>query len=344
MDGNGVEVTRKAILEAIRSHGPIGFDEFMTLALYGPEGYYARPPVGPGGDFVTSPHVHPVFGMLLAKAIRSLHTGIGAPAPFRLSEVGAGDGTLARQLLAELVGLDLRYDAVDISAGARAALSAVDGVEVAAELTGSPHVIVANELLDNLPFRRIRGDHEIAITASNEGDLVEQEIPWNGEPGPPDVETIVPVGALAFVDRIAETLAGGYAILIDYGDVGSSGGGAHGYRGHRVVEDTLLEPGSSDITAGVDFDLIARRAHASGLVAFPSITQHDALVGLGFDSWLRSELERQTDLLDASQGLEAVRTWGGRSRATLLVDPSALGRLRWLVLASPGLPRPAWLP
>jgi len=27
----------------------------------------------------------------------------------------------------------------------------------------------------------------------------------------------------------------------------------------------------------------------------------------------------------------------------LLVDPSALGRLRWFLLASPGLPAPAWL-
>ena len=343
MDGNGVEATRAALLDAIRDHGPIGFDEFMTIALYGPEGYYARPPIGPAGDFVTSPHVHPVFGMLLAKAIRSLHTGIGAPAPFRLTEVGAGDGTLARQLLAELVGLDLRYTAVEISSGAREALASVDGLEVATELTGSPHVIVANELLDNLPFRRVRGDREIAVTATDDGHLAETEIPWDGEPGPPDDETIVPIAALAFVDRMAETLAG-YAILIDYGDVGSSGGGAHGYRAHRVVEDTLLDPGGADITAGVDFDLIAGRAHADGLVAFPSITQRDALVGLGFDTWLRSELERQTDLLDASQGLEAVRTWGGRSRATLLVDPSALGRLRWLVLASPGLPRPAWLP
>jgi hypothetical protein len=42
-------------------------------------------------------------------------------------------------------------------------------------------------------------------------------------------------------------------------------------------------------------------------------------------------------------GLEAVRTWSGRSRATILIDPAALGRLRWLVLATPGLPAPRWL-
>ena len=79
-------------------------------------------------------------------------------------------------------------------------------------------------------------------------------------------------------------------------------------------------------------------------MAFPSITQHDALLALGFEAWLRDELARQAALLDERDGLEAVRTWSGRSRATLLVDPSALGRLRWLLLASPGLPPPSWLP
>ena len=37
-------------------------------------------------------------------------------------------------------------------------------------------------------------------------------------------------------------------------------------------------------------------------------------------------------------------TTRARSRATLLVDPSALGRFRWLLLASPGLPSPPWRP
>jgi hypothetical protein len=78
-------------------------------------------------------------------------------------------------------------------------------------------------------------------------------------------------------------------------------------------------------------------------VAFPTVTQRHALTALGFDRWIHHELRRQADLLERRRSLEAVRTWGGRSRATLLVDPSALGRLRWLVLATPGLAPPSWL-
>jgi SAM-dependent MidA family methyltransferase len=332
----------EAIRAAIKDHGPITFAEFMELALYGPGGFYERPPIGAGGDFVTSPHVHPVFGSLVAKALRSFHLGLGCPEPLRIAEVGAGDGTLAELLLRELADLDVEYTAAEVSPGAREALGAIDGVRVATELSDRPHVVLAQELLDNLPFRRVRGDREIRVGL--DGDrLVEVEVPWDAEPAPPDVETLVPIGAFAFVDRLADVLARGYALLIDYGDVGTTGGELHGYRGHRVVEDVLADPGASDITLGVDFARIAQRAEGRGLVAWPSVTQQDALLALGFESWLRAELERQTSHLDEREGLEAVRTWSGRSRATLLVDPTALGRLRWLVLATPDMPRPDWL-
>ena len=150
------------------------------------------------------------------------------------------------------------------------------------------------------------------------------------------------MGAFAFVDRVAAVLDPGAALVIDYGGVGSAGGEVHGYRGHRVVEDVLHAPGTTDITAGVDFAAIARGARDAGLVAFGPVSQHDALMALGFERWLRDELARQHEQLDRRDGIDAVRTWTGRSRATLLADPAALGRLRWLVLATPGVTAPSW--
>jgi SAM-dependent MidA family methyltransferase len=336
------EQVAKAIRGAIRDRGPITFAEFMQHALYGPGGYYEDPPIGTTGDFVTGPHVHPVFGALLGKAVADLCACLGEPQPIRISEVGAGDGTLARQVLGALTGRDVDYEAIDVSAGAREILNAIDGVRVGEALGDAPHIVIANELLDNLPFRRVRGDHEVRVGV--DGDrFVDVDAAWDGDPYPVDHETIVPVGVFAFLDRIASAITRGYALLIDYGDVGAPGGDIHGYRDHHVVEDVLADPGSTDITAGVNFSLIASHAERLGLIAFPTVTQHDALLALGFEEWLRDERERQTVQLDAREGLEAVRTWSGRSRATLLIDPSALGRLRWLLLATPGLPAPAWL-
>jgi SAM-dependent MidA family methyltransferase len=350
---------RAAIVGAILDHGPISFAEYMELALYGEGGYYERPPVGAEGDFVTSPHVHPVFGELLGHAISELREGLGSPAPFRVVEVGAGDGTLAAQLI-ETLGQDgLDYRAVERSPGARAALETIRGIGLDETLAaagtpdgGGPHLVLAHELLDNLPFRRLRGtpdgpqevrigvigDRLVEILAEPDPDVAD------AAPGlPPDEEAIVPDGALAFVDQLVASLTGGYALLIDYGDVGSSGGGTHGYRGHRVIDDPLDMPGETDITAGVDFSVVAARAEAAGLIAFPVVSQHRALMALGFEDWVRGELDRQVELLDQRDGLGAVRAWTGRSRATLLADPASLGRFKWLLLATPGLPAPAWL-
>ncbi len=128
----------------------------MDLALYAPGGYFEGAPVGTGGDFVTSPHVHPVFAEHLARAIRELHDGLGRPTPLRIAEAGAGDGTLARLLIEALGELPVDYVGVERSAAGRASLGHVAGVRASTSLPDAPHVVVANELLDNLPFRRIR--------------------------------------------------------------------------------------------------------------------------------------------------------------------------------------------
>lgn len=344
------ERTAAAIEAAIAEDGPINFAAFMELALYGPDGYYQRPPIGAQGDFVTAPHVHPVFGALLARAIRDLWQGLGGPVPFSIAEVGAGDGTLARELLDGLADLHVDYLAVERSAGARLALADVPGIRVAASLPSDrrPHLLLGHELLDNLPFRRVRrtagGPVEILV---GEG-LAEVEAPLPSDLDTPEdlavgEERVVPVEAFAFVDRIAPQLDRGYALFIDYGADDGPGGDPHGYRGHRVIEDVLADPGSADITAGVDFGAIARRAAGNGLKAFPTISQHDALIRLGLEAWIRGEQQAQGELLAAGQGIEAVRRWADRSRATIIADPAHLGRLRWLLLASADLPAPSWL-
>ena len=91
-----------AIRARIREQGPIGFDTFMELALYGPGGFYERPPVGADGDFVTSPHVHPAFGMFVARALAPMRDALAPDGDLRLTEVGAGDGTLASQILGDV--------------------------------------------------------------------------------------------------------------------------------------------------------------------------------------------------------------------------------------------------
>jgi SAM-dependent MidA family methyltransferase len=342
---------------AIEDHGPITFAEFMELALYAPGGFYQAPPVGTKGHFVTSPHVHPVFVRMVGLGLEVLHAALGRPEPFPIVEVGAGDGTMARELLEGFAraNLPVDYVAVEVSPGARAALERLPlrVHERIAEVGRIDHgVVLANELLDNLPFRRLRGAAtepvEVCVGLGRDG-FVEVQTPC-----PPELaedagglrdgeEALVPVGVLAFVDELASALACGYALLIDYGSAGGHAGAVHGYRDHRALGDVLREPGTADITAGVDLAVVARRARERGLRAFEPVPQWAALVALGFEDWSRSELEHQRNLLAAERGAEAVRAWGGRSRASLLVDPAGLGSLLWLVLSTAELDEPGWL-
>jgi SAM-dependent MidA family methyltransferase len=154
----------------------------MEIALYARGGFYDAPPVGTAGHFVTSPHVHPLFGELLGRGLRGIWERLDRPEPFRVVEAGAGDGTLARDLHTSL-GAPLEYTAVERSAGARTDLQKL-GLRTVTDLRSvealQPGVVIANELLDNLPFRRVRGTREGPVEVrigSDAGRLVEVEVP-----------------------------------------------------------------------------------------------------------------------------------------------------------------------
>ncbi len=349
----------RSIRHAIAERGPVSFAEFMELALYGSGGFYEDPPVGERGHFVTSPHVHVVFGILVGRAVREcLETMDEAGTP-SVVEVGAGDGTLIGLLRAAVGEEGRRFVAVDRSGGARRAIaSRHPDVRVAASLEELDQrvegVVIANELLDNLPFRWIRrdeaGDLQEALVDADGGRLVPVWRPFPPEDREgleavpselaPGADAVLPEGAVHFVERLGRMLRRGYAVLIDY--AAGAGAGIHGYRGQRVVEDVLHRPGSADVTAGVDFGVLERRAEALGLHSFGTISQRDALMALGFERWAEHERRRQREAQDRRSGREAVEAWSGRNAAAALVDPAGLGRLRWWVVATSGLGPPPW--
>jgi len=84
----------------IQKAGPIGFDEFMDLALYYPaQGYYSggAQKFGEQGDFITAPETSDLFGFCLARQCMQVLDGNNS-----ILEFGAGSGILATQILFEL--------------------------------------------------------------------------------------------------------------------------------------------------------------------------------------------------------------------------------------------------
>jgi SAM-dependent MidA family methyltransferase len=327
----------------IRAHGPIGFAAFMEAALYDPEeGFFQRNSVGERGHFVTAPHLSPAFGVMVARQLEEIWELLGRPEPFVVVEAGAGDGTLARQVLEFLSnppGRVLRYLAVERGAAGRAAMR---GLEVAVHETldeipeGPAGCVIANELLDNLPFRWLRRteDGVVEMHVGVEGDgfqLVPRPAddpdlaPW-ARGLPVGGERLVQEEAVSFVTRAAELFDRSYLWIADYGFTdGERPEAPHAYRGHRLEADVLAEPGTRDITAGVDFEAVAVRAREAGLAVWGPVRQRDALLALGARGLDQDARSRQVRARSEGRGLEATRIYSARQRASLLIQPSGLG-------------------
>ncbi|HEX2089930.1 MAG TPA: SAM-dependent methyltransferase, partial [Actinomycetota bacterium] len=191
-------------------------------------------------------------------------------------------------------------------------------------------------LLDNLPFHRVKasphGIVELFVSLDGDRFILEEGTPSSEEvirAAPPirdGEEGVSNLEALRFIDEAASLLDRGYIWVVDYGWPSVEHGAlVHGYREHRIEEDVLSNPGSRDITAGVDFDALVRHARSRRLNVWGPVTQREALMALGFEEWERAALTEQGRLLSERRGLEAIRTFSERGRARMLIDPTGLG-------------------
>jgi SAM-dependent MidA family methyltransferase len=351
---------QERLIARIRARGPITFAEFMDAALYDPdEGFYAHPPVGEKGSFVTSPHVSPAFGWLMARQVADSWEALGSPAPFTVVEIGAGDGTLARQILLAITTVPplaeaVRYVGVERTRGAVAILRdhGFDARTSLSEIEPIVGCVLANEVLDNVPFHRLRRRDgktvEVMVGADGERLTEEESDPTTdalgavGRPLEAGEERPVSPTALGLVREIATKIERGYAFLFDYGfDEGEAPGPVHAYRDHRVLSDVLERPGSRDVTAAIDLEALASEARRARLEVWGPVHQRDALLALGYRTWSAGIRRRQAETEERGEWREANRLYEARSRASILIDPAKLGGLFLMALGTPGLPAPA---
>lgn len=149
----------------IRDEGPLPVSRFMALALGHPRhGYYmTRDPFGQAGDFTTAPEVSQMFGELIGLWAAHLWQAMGAPARFRLVELGPGRGTLMADVLRATRIVPGFHGAasvhlVETSPVLRAKQAATlrDAGPVWHHMVESaldgPAIVLANEFLDALPL------------------------------------------------------------------------------------------------------------------------------------------------------------------------------------------------
>ncbi|MCL4243874.1 MAG: SAM-dependent methyltransferase [Candidatus Dadabacteria bacterium] len=357
------------IKQEIADKGPMTFERFVELALYHPDyGYYTSGAtrIGKERDYYTSPCVHPAFGETVSRFLVKAAAALGGER-FTVVEPGAGRGLLASDILGSLrrhapdIYGRTSYVVIERSAAmmreAEALLGEHGGRVIYAEsldalgaesVTG---VVLSNELMDALPFRRARftgGRLREIMVALEDGRLaettserpaaeIEEYFAWKDDfVEGQEVETNI--RSAEYVKDIARVIKKGFALTIDYGYLREELYGPDRMKGtykciyrHTASEEPYARIGEQDITAHVDFSLLIRSGEEAGLREVRYTTQGQFLIDWGVLEILEREGSarkerglREVKALSAIKSLFLPGSMGHSFRA--LLQAKGLGR------------------
>ncbi len=322
-------------------NGAISFEKFMELSLYSQNGFYNTVgQAGRRGDFLTSPEVGPLFGAVIAQAIDSRWHELGCPKKFTIVEVGAGPGTLAKSVLkADLeCRAALSYIAVETSLAQRN----LHPTEVISQnqMPSESFVgmIIANELLDNLPFRLFVFDNQWqeAFVVERDGKFLEvlqavEDAPaWLPQNPPHGTRLPVQQQAQRWLATSLHLIEHGSLIIFDYcmtSEIASPKpwrDWLRTYRDHKLGGHYLSQPGEQDITSHVMIDQLAMITEPTRISR-----QADWLIEHGLNT-LVDEGRRYWQVHAAKPDLQAIKMRSRVTESESLCALDGLGNLKVL--------------
>jgi SAM-dependent MidA family methyltransferase len=267
---------------------------------------------------------------------------LGSPTKFDVVECGAGPGTLARSIFAAKPRClqALNYVAVEVSAAQR--ILHPKGVE--SRETMPDHaingVILANELLDNLPFRLFVFDGawlEAFVAQTPDGAFVEVLHKPSALPAVlPQTAALgsrVPIqdDASTWVNNALSLIERGSLLLFDYCSDTTADVAAmpwrewlRTYKNHERGGHYLLAPGSQDITAQVVLDQLPTDFNAMRQAQFLQQWGIDDLVLEGKEYW---------EKLSGAPDVAAIKMRSRTTEAQSLLASGGLGgfsALQWV--------------
>ncbi len=310
--------------------------------------YGSRDPLGAQGDFITAPEISQMFGELVGLWFADLALRAGAH-DVAYVELGPGRGTLAADALRAMGHAHLTPPVHFVETSPvlrerqRAAVPQAHWHDDVGALPGDrPLIVIANEFFDALPIRHYertaRGWRE-RMVADNPPRFLLGEADCAGKI--PAQLADAPLGAIvernpaseAIMADLARRIAaqGGAILAIDYGYEGPATCDTLQAMTAHDYADPLDAPGTRDLTAHVDFAMLAAVGRTEGLRPGPCIGQGAFLTALGIDARAL-----------ALAGSNAQRADEFAQAKARLVAPEAMGRLfKVLALRHADWPQPA---
>lgn len=311
------ELVMENLAKEIKANqGWISFEDFFDFVMYKPGlGYYSAgaKKLGPSGDFTTSPEISRLFGKTVSNQVIALLNNFESPS---IIEIGAGSGKLAYDIINNLINSKVDFDkyyilevSADFIERQKQELSllpdeAFEKVIWLDSILEAPFegIVIGNEVVDALPFKRFTVvDHkiqEIGVSIKN-GQLTEstrdadktlaEEVRLIEKALNRDFEqnytSEIRLNIGQWLKGISSMLKSGAILFIDYGYSRQEYYAADRKNGSMIChfrntahENPFLNLGVQDISASVEFTLLAEKALEENLEVGLFTSQSDFLI------------------------------------------------------------------
>tara|TARA_B100000029_G_C17456237_1_gene916815 strand:+ start:169 stop:1230 length:1062 start_codon:yes stop_codon:yes gene_type:complete len=297
------------VINILKEQKSIPIDQFINLALYNKKfGYYMKKnPFGKKGDYITSPLVSNLFGEMIAIWCVAFWEHLGKPKKISIVELGPGDGSLCVDLLSAFKNFKEFYNCLNIKLLEKSNIlqkiqkkkiknKKVKWLKKINDINHGPIIFLGNEFFDSLPIKQIYKKNNIFFEkhvklSKNEKinfclkkakkNLIKEidklNLIYKG--------TIIeyPAEAIKYLKIISKKIKkfNGGLLCFDYGYTKNKNHDTlQAVKKHKYT-DILSDPGNSDITSHVNYELFSQILKKNSLEVKKIVSQNEFLQKMG---------------------------------------------------------------
>ena len=292
-----------------KTNNIVGLDRYIDRALYDKKnGYYMKNnPFKKKGDYITSPNISILFSEMIAIWIISFWEKLKKPKKFNIIELGAGNGEMMKQILISFENFPKFRKCCEIYILEKSNYlkkiqknklqdKKVIWIKNINQISKQPSIFIANEFFDALPIKQFMKVKK---------KWYERKVKFNEKKNPEFINVLTNIKKLdkeigfkisfnqkfieysPLVNRYIKLIAKiinkskGGILIIDYGYMNKNMKDTLQSISKHKYNDVLKQFGKSDITYGINFNLIERIMNKFKLKVSGITSQKKFLLNLG---------------------------------------------------------------